>query len=477
MIFPSIPFAYFFLIVLTVVWSIRRHRTYQKLFLLVSSYFFYAGLNWKLFVLLLLSSLFNWGIGEVLFKTTEQTNKKRVLWAGLGINLVFLGFFKYYNFFTASFANVVGWLGLDIHLPLLEVLMPLGISFFTFQGMSYIVDVYKGEAYRPHSVWDFLLFISFFPQLIAGPICRSTELLPQLAAEAPKEPPEMARAATLIFSGLFKKMVLASYLSASLVDNAFLAPENHTAAALWVTTFAYSIQIYLDFSGYTDLARGLGLMMGFELPKNFNGPYAATNIGDYWRRWHMSFSRWLRLYIYFPLGGSRVARWRCYTNLMITFVLCGLWHGAHERFIVWGFLHGVGLVVYKWSVDVRRDYGIDPKKTNSPFVWLFLGWFVTFMYCILVRVFFCSADFVTALSFFGRLFDFAAPGRGFAPLTLIVACFGLAINFVGRQMFDKFVSLYERCPALARPLVWAIVFIVLLAVKPATMAPYIYFRY
>ena len=476
MIFPSIRFAYFFLIVLTITWLIRRNRFQQKLFLLASSYFFYAGWNWKLLSLLVLSSLFNWGMGEGLRKWKDHPRKLWLLWFGLFVNIGFLGFFKYYDFFRASFAKVANFLGLGVHMPLLEVLLPLGISFFTFQGMAYIVDVYKGIAVQPKSILDFLLFISFFPQLVAGPICRSHELLPQLAKEAPQELPDMSRAAGLIFSGLFKKVVLASYLSSSLVDNAFLAPENYSGVALWVTVFAYSIQIYLDFSGYTDLARGLGLMLGFELPKNFNGPYAATNIGDYWRRWHMSFSRWLRDYIYFPLGGSRVSKLRCYTNLMITFVLCGLWHGAHERFMIWGFLHGVGLILYKWSMDVRRDKGIDIK---GPYPWwrLFLGWFVTLNFCVLVRVFFCCADFNTSLVFFGRLMDFSAPGEGFAPLVLIVTLLGLAMNFVGRQAFETFVGLYQRCSTPVRPVIWVVFLVVLLALKPSDVSPYIYFGF
>ena len=367
-------------------------------------------------------------------------------------------------------------LQLEVHLPLFELIAPFGISYYTFQSMAYLVDTHRKKAVQPASLLDFLLFLAFFPQFGAGPICRSQDLLPQLAGPSPRYVPELSTAVALITTGLLKKMVFASYLALHLTTDAFLAPGSFSSAELLLAAFAYSAQVYLDFSGYTDLARGIGLLFGFRLPENFRYPYAATDIGDFWRRWHITFSTWLREYIYFPLGGSRYGRIRCYVNLMITFVACGLWHGPTWGYIAWGALHGVGLSVYKASLDIRRDLGIDTDKPK-PFWWLSLGWLATLSFCSFVRVFFVSADFGVAMDYWRGLFAFSLEGRGFDLGVLFLTLLTLFLNFFGKRFFDGFVAWHDRVPARVRPLAWTGILLFLLTVRPFGMAATIYFGF
>ncbi|MEM7674593.1 MAG: MBOAT family O-acyltransferase, partial [Myxococcota bacterium] len=340
----------------------------------------------------------------------------------------------------------------------------------------YIVDTYRGKAVQPETLLDFLLFIAFFPQLGAGPICRSQQLLPQLHRPSPPGIPHLSEAFALIVTGLFKKMVLGTYLASHLTTNAFLAPSSFSSLELVLAVYAYTAQVYLDFSGYTDIARGVGLLFGFDLPENFNYPYAATNIGDFWRRWHITFSTWLREYIYFPLGGSRAGRMRTYVNPMITFTACGIWHGATWGYVIWGALHGVGLSVYKASLDIRRDYGID---TDSPkaWYWNFGGWFATISFCAFARIFFKAPDLDTAWTFWGQLFDLSWQGAGFDIGVALIFALTIFMNFYGRACFDLLVRLHDATPRVVRPLAWASAMLALMTLKPYGMAATIYFQF
>lgn len=474
--FPTIQFAYFGLITLTIAWLLRQNRTVQKTFLLAASYFF--AWKWQPLFLatIVFSSVMNWAFGRTLVALKGHPQRKPVLVLGLLANLGVLGFFKYYGFFVDNLGALLDLLGLEAHLPLLELIAPFGISFYTFQGMAYLVDTYRDEAVQPKSLLDFLLFISFFPQLGAGPICRSHQLLPQIMAPAPKQIPELSRAVTLIATGLFKKMIMATYIASHLTTDAFLAPSNYSSAELVLAVYAYTAQVYLDFSGYTDLARGVGLLFGFQIPENFNYPYAATDIGDFWRRWHITFSTWLRQYIYFPLGGSRAGRLRCYFNLMVTFVACGIWHGATWGYVIWGAIHGIGLTIYKASLDVRRDLGIEVKGPH-PFWWRACGWALTISFCAYARIFFKSSDLPTALGFFGRIFDFSTRGAGFDLGVLFLTLLTIWMNFFGRRVFLRLVEWHERIPNVVRPVAWATLMLALFTLKPFGMAATIYFSF
>jgi len=474
--FPTIEFAFFFVVVATVSWLLSEHRTWQKIFLLVASYFFYAKWDLRLLSLLAGVSLVDWAIAEALARLRATGGRRALVFLGVAFNVGVLCVFKLYDFFRASLASFAAYLGLSVHLPILEILLPVGISFYTFQGIAFVVDTYRGTAYRPRSLLDFLLFMAFFPKLLAGPICRSHELLPQLATDGPKAVPEPSRAIALITSGLFKKMVLASLLATHLVDDAFGLPASYSSLELLVAVYAYTAQIYLDFSGYTDLARGLALLLGFEIPENFRYPYAATNLGDYWNRWHITFSTWLRDYIYFPLGGSRRSKLRTYLNLILTFLVCGIWHGSQWTYVIWGLAHGVGLAVYKASLDVRRALGVDLNRRRS-LGWAVVGWFVTLNFCAFVRIPFKSADLEVTAEFFRTLARFTARGHGIDPWVVGVTVVAIAMNFVGRPIFEGFVRWHARLPGVVRPLAWATIGLVMLTIKTRDVAPYIYFGF
>jgi len=474
--FPTIEFTFFFVLTATISWLLRRHRTSQKVFLLVASYFFYAKWDLRLLSLLAGVSLVDWAFAEVLVRLRAPAARRAVAFLGITFNVGVLCVFKLYDFFRASVSSFAGFLGLSAHLPILEILLPVGISFYTFQGIAYLVDTYRGTAYRPRSLLDFLLFMAFFPKLLAGPICRSHELLPQIGGESPENVPDPSRAIALITTGLFKKMVLASLLATHLVDDAFGLPASYSSLELLIAVYAYTAQIYLDFSGYTDLARGLALLLGFEIPENFRYPYAATNIGEYWNRWHITFSTWLRDYIYFPLGGSRRSKSRTYLNLILTFLVCGIWHGSQWTYVIWGLAHGVGLAVFKLSLDLRRAWGLDPYRRRS-WAWAVAGWFVTLNFCAFVRIPFKSADLEVTGEFFRGLAQLTARGHGIDPVVVGVTVLTIAMNFVGRPIFEAFVRGHARQPALARPLAWATIGLVMLTIKTRDVAPYIYFGF
>jgi len=472
--FATLNFAYFFLGVLTLAWALRSKPTAHKLLLLGASYFFFARLNIWLIGLLFGSSLVNWALAEVMVVRKSRRDKRFALWAATAVNLGLLMLFKYYGFFSQTVQQAASVLGLEAHLPVLELVMPLGISFFTFQGLAYVIDIYRGRGVLASSLLDFLLFIAFFPKLLAGPICRSKDLLPQIAAGPPKEVPELARAAALVASGLFKKAVLATLLGVRLVDNAFLAPENYSSTGLFMALYGYSIQLYCDFSGYTDMARGVALLMGYRLPENFNGPYAATDLGLFWKRWHATFSSWLREYVYFPLGGSKRSLARTCFNLIVTFTVCGIWHGASWGYIIWGFMHGVFLCVHKFIRQGRRAWGLVGKE---PVWYLVGGWFLTFNLVVFSRLTFRTGDLQTAGEFFSRMFSFTGEGQGADRYVVLASLVGLSLNFVGRRLRRDFIRLHEQVPQKLVPLMWAAVAVVLLALKPGDVAPYIYFQF
>jgi D-alanyl-lipoteichoic acid acyltransferase DltB (MBOAT superfamily) len=476
--FPTIQFTYFCLIAVTIYWLLHRTRTTQKSFLLLASYFFAWKFQPLFLVTLIASTLMNWLFGKSLVELEKEKHPRRktVLVAGLLANLGILAYFKYYDFFIENLGAFLSFVGLEAHLPLLELIAPFGISFYTFQAMAYLVDTYRGKAVQPASLLDFSLFMAFFPKFGAGPIVRSQQLLPQLAEPAPREIPALSRAIAMIATGLLKKMVIASYLAEHLTTDAFLSPQAYSSLELVLAVFAYTAQVYLDFSGYTDIARGVALLFGIELPENFNYPYRATDIGDFWRRWHMTFSSWLREYIYFPLGGSKGARWRTYFNLMVTFVACGIWHGASWGFIIWGALHGIGLSVYKASLDIRRDMGVDTDAPR-PFWVIAGGWFLTLNFCAFVRIFFKTTDVSTALDYFGGIFSFTTRGTGFDLGVLFLTIFTIAMNFYGRPIFDAFVRWHEGIPNFVRPVAWVGIMLALFTLKPFGMAATLYFSF
>lgn len=345
MFFNSFEYAVFLPVVLVLYWTVLRKR--QNSLLLVASYFFYAAWDWRFLGLLMLSTIVDFCVGRTLGTRNEAATRKRLVGLSLAINLGVLGFFKYFNFFAESFADFMGRFGLAPDTPTLKVILPVGISFYTFQTLAYTIDVYRRKKEPEQNLLDFAVYVAFFPQLVAGPIERAQRLLPQIKTPRTSINYEQIRSGLfLILLGLVRKVVIADSL-APIVNEAFRTADSAGAVTLMVGIVAFALQIYGDFAGYSDIARGSSRLLGIELMENFNQPYLSRNITHFWRTWHISLSTWLRDYLYIPLGGNRKGVSKTYRNLMLTMLLGGLWHGAAWTFVVWGGLHGLYLVVHR----------------------------------------------------------------------------------------------------------------------------------
>jgi alginate O-acetyltransferase complex protein AlgI len=339
MIFHSLDFIVFFLVAVTIYWRLP-HRA-QNVFLLLASYVFYGWIHpWFVAIMLVSTSVDFWAARRM---EDDPTRKKWYLWASLTANLGMLGFFKYFNFFVENVRHVLGVMGLDAAPHLLEIVLPAGISFYTFQALSYTVDVYRGEMPARRNVVDFALFVAFFPHLVAGPIMRAQNLLVQVEQPRAFSAEGAQRGLLLIVWGFFKKLVIAD--NVGVIASRVFSVRDPAFEMVWAGVFAFGIQIYADFSAYSDIARGTARWFGFSLVKNFNHPYIAHSPADFWRRWHISLSTWFRDYVYIPLGGNRVPRLQREMNLLATFLVSGLWHGASWNYVLWGLYHGLLVVI------------------------------------------------------------------------------------------------------------------------------------
>ena len=371
MLFNSVEFILFFVVVLGTI-VVVRNRTSQYFFVLIASYFFFFVSSNYLLSLLIFSTVLDFYIAKAIWKTEDLRRKKMLLISSLAGNLGLLGFFKYADFAILQFNFLGNSLDMAGEIPLLNLVLPIGISFYTFQTISYTVDVYRGKLEPSKSFKEFALFVSFFPQLVAGPILRARDFLPQLREKLDNfqtghklrqlqiHSPNLKLGVTLMAFGFLKKMFFADNI-APLVDSIFLNPMNAGSFEIWLGTIAFGIQIYGDFSGYSDIAIGAALILGFKIPKNFNKPYFAISPSDFWRRWHISLSSWLRDYLYIPLGGNKKSGSRTFANLFIVMFLGGMWHGASWNFVIWGLLHGAYLVIHKM---LKKAF---PAFANNPF--------------------------------------------------------------------------------------------------------------
>ena len=371
MIFTSYTYIYFFLIVGILYWGVRK-KEIQNYILLVASYLFYGWITPWFCLLIASSTIVDYFCGRAMGRFPQW--KKKLLCVSLICNLGLLGVFKYFNFFIENFLFVFSQMGMSPHLSMLQIVLPVGISFYTFQTLSYTIDIYRGKLAPRKNFIDFAVFVSFFPQLVAGPIERATHFLPQIERTRTWSWERFERGIVLIIQGYFKKLVIADNI-VFYVDKIFML-ESPGLLLMAAGTFAFSIQIYADFSGYTDIARGTAKLLGINLIKNFNFPYFAITPSDFWRRWHISLSTWIRDYIYIPLGGSRQKTMLGYVvTIMLTMFLCGLWHGAAWNYVVWGLFHGILLVIYKFC-------GFDGKWKPENRVNLFISW--TIMYSLIL---------------------------------------------------------------------------------------------
>jgi alginate O-acetyltransferase complex protein AlgI len=369
MLFNSATFLQFFAAFVLLYYSLRLHLRARNVLIVAASYLFYGWWDYRFLALLFASSLLDYSVGLGLQRLREPQTRKLLLVLSIAGNLTVLGFFKYYDFFVSSVSEMLARLGFQAHIPLLQVILPVGISFYTFQTMSYAIDVYRREMPATRDFIQFLAYVSFFPQLVAGPIERGKHLLPQFSETRHITWPMVEEGIWLCLWGLFKKVVLADNL-APLVDMVYDHPQPGALLVIWAT-LAFGAQIYCDFSGYSDIARGTARLLGFDIMLNFNLPYVATSLRDFWSRWHISLSTWLRDYLYISLGGNRCGSGRMYRNLFLTMLLGGLWHGASWNFVAWGVWHGTGLV---WQ---RLWRGGRPGRLLSwvlTMAFVFYGW-------------------------------------------------------------------------------------------------------
>jgi len=367
MLFHSVDFLVFFAIVFPVHLLLRRTR-FMNGWLLLSSYFFYAWWN-PVYLLLIIGTTL---VDFYVVRTMELSPRKK-LWLCLSLlsNLGALAFFKYIRFFTQNLNGLLSFVGVHTALPVLDPVLPLGISFFTFQSISYAIDVYRGDFPAEQNLLRYATYVSFFPQMISGPICRAGSLIPQLRSAPPVSVSAFTSGASLFLTGLFKKVALADYLG-MYVDRIYGAPENFQSPALIMATFSFAWQIYFDFSGYTDMARGVARAMGFHLTRNFNAPYTASDLGDFWGRWNITVSMWFRDYVYIPLGGSRQDRFKTVRNVFLTMITSGIWHGASWSFILWGAVHGIGRMATRELSFLNSAVSRMPLAVQRAGVFLFV---------------------------------------------------------------------------------------------------------
>ncbi len=471
MLFPTFEFAVFFSLTFVVSWLLRPHPLPWRWFIIAASYFFYAWWDPRFTLLLAASTLVNQGAAVAIHRSADDRRRRTVLFAAVLANLAALGFFKYYGFFVSSVSDGLDRLGLGVNPPLLQLVLPVGISFFTFQALSYVIDVYRGDA-EPSPTLDFAVYLSFFPHLVAGPIVRARELLPQLKVRPDPRRIEAPLAFRLIFAGLFKKVVISSFLAEAIVDDVFAVPGAHSNLEILFAVYAYAVQIYADFSGYTDIAIGCALLLGLRFPQNFDAPYAATSVQGFWRRWHMTLSFWLRDYLYIPLGGNRGGERRMERNLFLTMVIGGLWHGAAWTFVVWGAVHGAALVLERrWQLR-REASGAEPGPLSPV-----LRWVVTFHVVCLAWIFFRAESFSVAGELLWRLLTAWGVGELVTPLVVLVIAAMVAAQFVPVQAVERAQVAFSRMAPVAQGAILAVGFLAIDSLGPVGVAPFIYFQF
>lgn len=439
MIFNSIHFAIFLPIVFILYWfTTKGNLKVQNILLLVSSYFFYACWDWRFMFLLIFSTLLDFYTG---IKIHEASNKRKQLiwlWLSIGINLGFLGFFKYYNFFAQSFSASLSLLGLKTNFWTLQIILPVGISFYTFHGLSYVLDIYKNRINPERNFINYSVFVSFFPLLVAGPIERATHLLPQILRKKEFNYSKAVDGLRQILWGLFKKIVIADNC-AEFANNIFNHSADYSGSTLLLGALFFAFQIYGDFSGYSDIALGTARLFGIDLLRNFSFPYFSRDIAEFWRRWHISLSSWFKDYLYIPLGGSKGGMWLKIRNTFIIFIVSGFWHGANWTFIIWGLLNALYILPSIIQNTNRINLDIVAKGKMLPELKEFLAIGITFCQTIFAWIFFRAASVTDAFNFIATIFSKSLftlpkfPGMSFAIVVIALTCVFIIMEWLGRE--------------------------------------------
>ena len=443
MLFNSIEFLLFLPIVFILYWFVfNKNLKHQNLLILVSSYVFYGWWDYRFLSLIVLSTIVDYLIGLNISTQSSKKIQKILLWCSLLFNLGVLGFFKYYNFFIDSWINLLGSIGYDIKsIWTLNIILPVGISFYTFQTMSYTIDIYKKQIEPTKDLISFASFVSFFPQLVAGPIERASNLLPQILTKREFKYEQGVQGLRLILWGMFKKVVVADSL-APMVNDIFGNYQNLDGGTLWLGSIYFACQIYCDFSGYSDIAIGTSKLFGFELMSNFKFPYFSRNIGEFWRRWHISLSTWFRDYLYIPLGGSHKEKWKSARNIFVIFLVSGFWHGANWTFIFWGGFHSI-LFLPSFIFKTNRKYtnSIIAENTFFPTPKEFIQVVITFVLVSIGWVLFRSESIGDSFSYLSKMFlDFSFTSKYKRGILFVICLFLIDFSIKGKERLDFKIS-------------------------------------
>lgn len=472
MIFNSGFFLFLFTGFLFIYYLLSDTDKPKLIFVILFSFYFYYKSSGIYFLVLASCTLMDFQLAKAILDASRPSVKKILLLTSLTVNLGLLAYFKYTNFIFDLFNGMAGGTNRSF-----DIFLPVGISFFTFQSLSYTLDVYRGNLKPTDSILDYAFYLSFFPQLVAGPIVRAADFLPQIRKPVLVTEGMMGKGVFLIVTGLFKKAVISNYISLNFVDRVFDAPALYSGLENLVAVYGYALQIYCDFSGYSDMAIGIALLLGFHFNINFNSPYRSLNITEFWRRWHISLSSWLRDYLYISLGGNRKGKWRTYINLMVTMVLGGLWHGASLRFVLWGGLHGAALALHKFYSDAKiktiKQPGIIRKM---------LGWLITFHFVCLCWIFFRASDSEIAFQMIAQIWssftwsvlpEFVEGYRW----VLLLMLFGYLLHFLPEPLERKAESVVTSMPLTGKLVLMVVAIILVIQTKSAGIQPFIYFQF
>ncbi len=478
MLFNSFIFLLFLAVVLPSYYLLKTRKS-RNILLLVASYVFYGYWDWRFCSLLLISSVIDFLVGQAMYKTQVKSRKKLLLLVSLMANLGILGFFKYFNFFIESFESIAAVFNYNLDFLHLNIILPVGISFYTFQTLSYTIDIYRGRLKPTKRFLDFALFVSFFPQLVAGPIERAANLLPQISTKRKTTNEQFLDGSILIVYGLFKKVMIGD-AAGRYVDHIFTHMELYSSWEIVFALFMFSIQIYADFSGYSNIARGTAKLFGYEIMKNFEQPYLSTNITEFWRRWHISLSSWLKDYLYISLGGNRKGNNRTYLNLGITMILGGLWHGASWTFVIWGILHGVYLAVHKFFTRGKKIVSDNkPLRSFSDFLRFLPSNMLTYILVVITWLFFRVRGMDDIHMFISKCSEWSwgnYPARFLVILlgfTIITAVFDFLEYKTGSHVYFKMI----RSRPLAFGILSAMFLSVVLFLINSKPLPFIYFQF
>lgn len=472
MLFPTYQFLVFFLIIFLLAIFLKRKVTWYKWLLLLGSLFFYSFWSLYFLFLLMVNTVFNYFIILLLFK--HHINKKQVLIGGLAFNLFYLGLFKYYNFFAASLLDLLNYLKINSSLEFIQILAPVGVSFYTFRVISHLVDCYNNKISCP-SILNYAVYVTYFPQIASGPISRAKEFYAQLNT-ANKYDYQIEEVIILILSGLFKKYTLSSFLF-NFTQLPFRLPQQYSSLDLILAAISYSCLIYVDFSGYSDLSNGISSLLGFKPIENFNMPYQSLSLREFWKRWHISLSECLRDYLYIPFGGNQYGKFKKYINLFLTMLIGGLWHGAGLNFIIWGAIHGLGLVVNHMWIDLTKMIQFK-QKASLYILEKLLCCIITFTFVTFSWIFFNTKTLETAIKFIDEIIhsEINTVQFNYWQLYLVIIMVSL-MNFYGNNFRDGFIKILSVNNFIFKfALVYWLSYIIIM-LGPNTVPPFIYFKF